>query len=159
MMRQPIEEFLSFLIEAKKQTYAAQGDDASVTPLLPGSKQLEYCNGLYSYRDVYYGLAFFAGQETVEYEDKPIWTMVYSGGTLDPSADKETVKTVYSFLRQALNLVDEETIYRGPRHYVDWDWEFRNEYEGGLDRFRGREAIWAGGKEVYALEYSGGCLM
>lgn len=159
MMRQPKEEFINFLIEAKKQTYAAQGDDASVTPLLPGSKQLEYHKGFYSYRDVYYGLAFFAGQETVEYEGKPIWTMVYSGGPLDPSADKETVKAVYSFLRQALSLVDEETIYRGPRHYVDGDWEFRNEYEGGLERFRGREAIWARGVEVYALEYSGGCLM
>jgi hypothetical protein len=34
--------FLAFLLRAKRHTYAGQGDDATVTPLLPGSKQLEY---------------------------------------------------------------------------------------------------------------------
>lgn len=31
-------DFLDFLIEAKKTTYAAQGDDASVEPLIDGSR-------------------------------------------------------------------------------------------------------------------------
>lgn len=35
-------EFIAFLRAAKLSTYAAQGDDATVFPLLPGSKQLEY---------------------------------------------------------------------------------------------------------------------
>ncbi|WP_232223941.1 hypothetical protein [Anoxybacteroides tepidamans] len=32
-----------------------------------GSKQLEYREGDYVYRDIYFGFAFFVGQETVEY--------------------------------------------------------------------------------------------
>jgi hypothetical protein len=34
--------FASFLLEAKRATYAAQGDEATATSLVPGSKQLEY---------------------------------------------------------------------------------------------------------------------
>lgn len=59
------ESILDFLVESKRQTYAAQGDNASVTPLLPGSRQLEYRNGSLFYRDVYFGVAYFVGQETI----------------------------------------------------------------------------------------------
>jgi hypothetical protein len=31
-------QFVDFLLEAKRATYAAQGDEATVTPLVPGSK-------------------------------------------------------------------------------------------------------------------------
>jgi hypothetical protein len=34
--------FMSFLANAQRQTYAAQGDDATVIPFLPASRQLEY---------------------------------------------------------------------------------------------------------------------
>lgn len=51
--------FTNFLVQAKKSTYASQGDDASVQPLLNGSKQLEYCSGNYFYRVIYFGSAFF----------------------------------------------------------------------------------------------------
>jgi hypothetical protein len=36
-----------------------------VTPLVPGSKQLEYRDGEYLYRDIYVGMAYFVGQEVV----------------------------------------------------------------------------------------------
>lgn len=39
------EALTQFLVQAKRQTYAGQGDDASVSPLLPGTRQLEYCDG------------------------------------------------------------------------------------------------------------------
>ena len=38
-------EFVDFLLEAKRATCAGQGDEATVTPLVPGSKQLEYRKG------------------------------------------------------------------------------------------------------------------
>ena len=65
-------EFMAFLVTAKRQTYAAQGDDATVTPLLPGSRQLEYQQGVLCYRDIYFGGAYFVGQETVYEGHTPV---------------------------------------------------------------------------------------
>lgn len=72
-------DFLDFLIQAKKATYASQGDNASVTPLLKGSRQLEFLEGDFLYRDIYFGMSYFIGQETVYYKGNPIWSMSYSG--------------------------------------------------------------------------------
>jgi hypothetical protein len=63
------EEFLRFLLEAerletKRRTYAAQGDEATVPPVLLGAKQLEWREGDWLYRDLYVGMAYFVGQET-----------------------------------------------------------------------------------------------
>ncbi|WP_376768623.1 DUF5680 domain-containing protein [Paenibacillus foliorum] len=41
---------------------------------------------LYFYRDIYFGSAFFIGQETVEFGSRPIWSTVYSGGAIIPNA-------------------------------------------------------------------------
>src|SRR5437016_2775384 len=65
----------AFLLRAKRATYAAQGDDATVTPLIPGSKQLEYREGERLYRDVYVGLTTFAGLETVDNTGAPRWAI------------------------------------------------------------------------------------
>jgi hypothetical protein len=62
------EKFLDFLIKAKKATYASQGDNASVTPLLEGSRQLEFQEGHFLYRDIYFGMSYFACQEIVYYQ-------------------------------------------------------------------------------------------
>ena len=151
-----INELLThFLVEAKRNTYAAQGDEASVQPLLNGSKQLEYRNGSYFYRDIYFGSAFFIGQETVELENRPIWSMVYSGGVIVPNANWD-IGPIYAFLRKALMLVDTNTIYRGPKHYEDSNYIFKNDYEGTLDDFHGKEIILMDGQKVYELRYNGG---
>ena len=55
------ETFLDFLLKAKKSTYAVQGDRAMVSPLLPGSKQLEFSEGNFIYRDIYFGFTRFVG--------------------------------------------------------------------------------------------------
>jgi hypothetical protein len=148
--------FLPFLIEAKKNTYASQGDEASVPSLLNGSKQLEYRKGNYFYRDIYFGSAFFAGQEIVEYEDRPIWSMVYSGGVFHPDASREEISRIYAFLRVALRLVDETSIYRGPNFFRKQNYTYENRYNGTLDNFYGNEAILIDGKKVYELRYCGG---
>lgn len=150
------EQLTNFLVEAKRNTYASQGDDASVQPLLNGSKQLEYRSGDYFYRDIYFGSAFFIGQETVEFENRPIWSMVYSGGVIIPNADGDIIGPIYSFLRQALRLVDTKSIYRGPNRFESGNCIFNNEYEGTLDCFYGKEIILMGGQKVYELQYNGG---
>jgi hypothetical protein len=76
------EEFIAFLVRAKRATYASAGGEMIVAAILPESHQLEYAEGPFLYRDVYYGQVFFAGQETVFYDGQPVWSMVYAGGML-----------------------------------------------------------------------------
>lgn len=152
------DQLVGFIVEAKRNTYASQGDNASVQPLLNGSKQLEYRSGGYFYRDIYFGSAFFIGQETVEFENRPIWSMVYSGGLIIPNANGDTIGPIYRFLRQALRLVDANSIYRGPRRFESGAYIFENEYEGGLDCFSGKETILMDAQKVYELRYSGGII-
>ncbi|MEH7461051.1 DUF5680 domain-containing protein [Bacillus thuringiensis] len=66
------------------------------------------------------------------------------------------ISTTYSFLRQALRLVDKNSIYRGPNYYESGDCIFKNEYEGTIDCFHGKEMILVDGQQVYELRYSGG---
>ena len=158
------ELFVAFLITAKQHTYAAQGGaGAAVTPLLPGSHQLEYQDGRLSYRDVYFGSDYFAGQETVHYDTSTVWSMVYSGGGLKnvPRSVRSAVKMpqVYAFLQAALLHAPVEHPYRGPALWEQDDFIYSNEIHGDLERFWGMEAISYQGVAVYQLHYSGGILL
>jgi hypothetical protein len=150
----------AFLVEAKRRTYAGLDDDATVaTPLLAGSKQLEHRAPPYAYRDIYFGMGFFAGQETVSRDDRVIWSMSYSGGARAEIADRHTFLAIYKFLRRALLGVSVEEPFRGPRLFEQADMIYRNEAEGGLDRFHGIETIARhDGATLYELRYSGGLL-
>jgi len=147
---------INFLIKAKKNTYAAKDNTASVQPILNGSKQLEYCDGDYFYRDIYLGSTYFVGQETVEFKNCPIWSMVYSGGIIIPNATANIINSIYDFLKRALMLVDINSIYRGPKYYHLDDYVFKNEYEGTLNCFYGKELILIKNQKVYELRYNGG---
>jgi hypothetical protein len=146
------EALAAFILRAKRATYAAQGDDATVTPLLPGSKQLEYREGDRLYRDVYVGLGVFAGIETVADAGAPCWAMTYAGGLVAPA----DLRTVYAFLREALRRGDTAAPYRGPRSHDEGEWSYTNAWEGSLDRFDGVETIARAGVTVYRLRYAGG---
>lgn len=71
-----INEFMQFTVQAKLNTYASEGDEATVIPTLNGSKQLEFLSGDYFYRDIYFGMEYFIGQETIEYMGSPIWSIL-----------------------------------------------------------------------------------
>ncbi|SFJ64176.1 DUF5680 domain-containing protein [Thermoflavimicrobium dichotomicum] len=148
-------EFLDFLIKAEKATYASQGDNASVTPLLEGSRQLEFQEGPFLYRDVYFGMSYFVGQEVVYYQGQPIWSMCYSGG-VDKEFEMDFVKKVYAFLRKALRNVSADHPFRGPKEFVEGDYIYRDSNSGELDEFTGKETITFANKFIYSLNYSGG---
>ncbi|EJN10449.1 hypothetical protein PMI42_06225 [Bradyrhizobium sp. YR681] len=153
-------DLATFLVEAKRRTYAGLDDDATVaTPLLAGSKQLEHRAPPYAYRDIYFGMGFFVGQETVSRDDRVVWSMSYSGGARADITDRDTFLAIYKFLRQALLGVRAEEPYRGPRLFEQAGMIYRNEVEGSLDRFHGVETIARqGGTLLYELRYSGGLL-
>ncbi|OAF19902.1 MULTISPECIES: DUF5680 domain-containing protein [Bradyrhizobium] len=150
----------AFLVEAKRRTYAGLDDEATVaTPLLAGSKQLEHRAPPFAYRDIYFGMGFFVGQETVSRNDQVIWSMSYSGGARAEITDRQTLLEIYKFLRQALLAIDVAEPYRGPRLFEQAGMTYRNDVEGALERFHGVETISRrDGALLYELRYSGGLL-
>ncbi|MBR0715103.1 DUF5680 domain-containing protein [Bradyrhizobium liaoningense] len=152
-------DLATFLLEAKRRTYAGLDDDATIAaPLLAGSKQLEHRAPPYAYRDIYFGMGFFVGQETVSRDDTPIWSMCYSGGARPEITDRTTLLALYKFLRRALLAAGIEKPYRGPPVLSADDMTYRNDVEGSLDRFHGIETISKAGVQLYELRYSGGLL-
>ena len=150
------DEFVQFLLKAKKSTYAALGDGASVSPLLPGSHQLEFVEGSWLYRDVYFGGHFFVGQETVYKEGVPTWCMGYAGGLVDEVDPQLKTEPVYEFLREALRRVDAERPYRGPHTFQKGELAFSDSGEGYIGNFWGVETVTLRQKIVYRLRYHGG---
>lgn len=152
-----IDELRRFLLAAKRATYAAQGDAASVTPLLPQSKQLEYSAAPFAYRDIYFGLFRFSGQELVYEAERPLWSMTYSGGLL-PEATQENAAEIYAFLRQALLALPADLPLRGPAALTDGALHYRCEITGTLAAFRGQESISKNDQRLYELNFAGGLL-
>jgi len=145
-----------FLVHAKRHTYAAGDNDAEVTPVLSGSRQLEYREGDLLYRDIYFGEAYFVGQETVYEGPAPVWAMAYAGGPLPDSP--LAVADLYEFLRAVLRRVPEDRPYRGPHDWTEGSLTYSNRTQGDVWRFRGTETITQKEKVFYRLEYGGGLL-
>ena len=146
-----------FLVNAKRKTYAGLDDDATVlAPLLPGSKQLEYRDLDLSYRDIYFGMRFFVGQETVQAGADVIWSMSYAGGVAAAVADRREFLAVYAFLRQALLAIRDDRPFRGPPQFENESFRYLNTSSGDVVEFHGEEQISRAGVKVYGLRYQGG---
>ena len=155
----PLARLAKFLVEAKRRTYAGLDDDATIaTPLLPGSKQLEHRAGDMFYRDIYFGMGFFAGQETVQSGARVIWSMSYAGGASPGITDRGELLAVYAFLRKALLVVTEQRPFRGPAQLDDDGLRYINTSEGDLAEFYGEEQIFRAQSKLYGLRYQGGLI-
>lgn len=92
-----IHRCLEFLLKAKRQTYATQGDDASVIPLVSGSLRsalrkvsvghpfrgsLHFHDEDFEHCDTFDGSvdAFLHGTEGIRQSGRTIGTLHYSGG-------------------------------------------------------------------------------
>ena len=154
----PREALVNFLLQAKRHTYANQGDEATVAPLLSGTKQLEYGDGLFFYRDIYAGMAYFVGQEIVAYQDHPVWSMSYAGGVVPAVTDHATIGAIYAFLRLALRQGTVALPYRGPTVVREGSCVYTHQSAGTLEAFWGHERITDHTQLVYELHYRGGVL-
>jgi len=149
-----LKELAKFLVEAKKNTYAADGKE--VGPERKGFKEFEYRRGKWYYKDSYVGFFMAHGQEVVRYEEKPVWVMSYSGGMKeDFQNDIEFAKETFSFLKKALSKVEESRPFRGPRLFEKNGFIYMNEYYGDIKNFRGIELINCKGKNVFKQNYIG----
>jgi hypothetical protein len=156
----PDDELIEFLVQAKRSTYAAGGSDsaAAVPAVLAGSHQLEYRRGDLLYRDIYFGAAYFAGQETVYRGDDAMWAMCYAGGWTDRVADPGQTAELGAFLQSALKQAPKEHPFRGPPEYRQGPYTYRNTPDGDYRRFSGVEHIEMGPVVLYQLHYCGGLL-
>lgn len=149
-----MKDFIKFLICAKKNTYASNGE-LGKKRLKDGSKELIFSDKDFRYRDRYYGSKRFIGEEVVFINDKPFWAMNYSGGCLN---DECSISNVYSFLKKCLKKVNSKTIFRGPEKYEENGFTYINRAEGHVDDFFGEENIYYKNKKIYKLKYHGGLI-
>jgi hypothetical protein len=147
----------AFLVEAKRRTYAGLDDDATVpAQIFPGSKQLEYSEHDLSYRDIYFGMSYFVGQEVVLSDQKVIWSMSYAGGLSPGILERKQAIATYAFLRKALLGIRADAPFRGPLLFEEGDLRYVNSPSGDISDFYGEEQRCRSGQMVYGLRYSGG---
>ena len=148
-----MEETISFLLKARAKTYA--GGSGKVSPALDGSTQLEYQEGDFLYRDIYYvGPHNFIGLETIYRDSKPAWSMSYYGDWTTMTEEETD-----NILRPAL--LDNAKTARTNKK-VEWSKDGYNylcDGQGTTIDFEGIETITKGSKTLYEFKYKGGSLI
>ncbi|MBR5344523.1 MAG: hypothetical protein IK127_01685 [Clostridia bacterium] len=140
---------VSFLIRAKRATYAGKGAETASSRI--GSHDLVYRENNLMYYDTYLGGEKFAGEEALWISDVPYWSMNYIGRiTSSPFSG--------DFLKEALLHVPEDMPYRGPEKYVNGDYTYSCSVEGDFVWFQGKETISYCGNQVYECIYHGGLI-
>ncbi len=146
------DQFVRFLVEAKKNTYAGGGELSA--PSRPASKDLSFRQGDYTYIDTYLGDLDFIGEEAVWHKGKPLWGMNYYGAMLVKAVPEEFSRC----LKAALSSVPLEAPFRGPASFQYGSLQYNCEWSGDVDQFEGHEHILENGKEIYRLVFHGGSL-
>ena len=88
-----------FIVRAKAATYVGDGQPAP--SCRPGSHDLKFANGDWSYLDSYFGGRDFIGEEVVYYNGKPVWAMNYYGRIL--RADLITPSQAWQVIKASLS--------------------------------------------------------
>lgn len=143
------EQIISFLIEAKKRTYAGKGGET--VPTRPDSHDLTYSDGEYMYYDTYLGGEKFSGEEAVWIKEKPIWSMNYTG---------RVTGEIFSgdFLKEALLNVPGDKPFRGPELYSNGNYTYNCSVNGNFEWFQGYETIKLSGIIIYECYFHGGII-
>jgi hypothetical protein len=145
-------EFIPFLLQAKRQTYAS-GGEGNERILEDGAREMSYREGEYFYRDRYFGFNPFAGEEVVWRDDKVVWAMNYYGMVTDESVP---AGDIYRFLQKALRQASAERPFRGPHEFREGEYLYQDTSEGDVAQFSGEEVIFFKNTQVYLLTYHGG---
>lgn len=147
-------ELTNFLLKARIKTYAGKG--GKVKSAFKGSDQLEYSQGKWFYRDIYYtGKGTFMGLDTVYYDNKPVWSSSYYG-----NYKKMTEKEIDDVLRKAL--IEN---WKTTRIWERVEWAYKNykyicepDFNGSIEELGGTEKIFKNNKQVYTFYYAGSIL-
>ena len=147
-----LEQLNAFIVKAKATTYVGGG--ARSLSYRPGSHDLQFHEGAFSYLDSYFGGADFLGQEVVYYEGKPVWAMNYYGRVLEPS--RITAAETGRVIQESLSRMYEEGRFLGGFEHSTLNSAYVDTSEGDITSFTGKEWITRAGVRVYELVYHGG---
>lgn len=141
-----ISKTVSFLMKAKKATYAGKGAETASTR--PMSHDLVYREDEYMYYDTYLGGEKFAGEEALWISGTPYWSMNYAGRVVGSHFNGD-------FLKEALLHVPAETPFRGPKEYINGDYTYHCQVTGDFEWFQGYETISFQGQMIYECYFHG----
>ncbi len=147
-MSMDMDGMVAFLIEAKKNTYAAKGNQTASSR----TNSHDYCyedKKGYTYYDSYLGGDRFAGEEAVWLHDNPVWSMNYVGRVIGNNFSGD-------FLKEVLMAVTKELPFRGPEIYSKGDYQYHCKVDGELKWFQGYEEIFYMGEKIYECYFHGG---
>ena len=150
----PIADLEAFVVVAKRQTYVGSGTPTD--PLRPGSHDLEFADGEFSYHDSYFGGTDFAGEEVVYWRARPIWAENYFGHILEP--DLISSERAGQVIKSSLTKMYSEGRFLGGFNAVDGDCAYQDASRGNVTWFQSREWIDRGGTTAYELYYHGGLI-
>ena len=143
-------ELADFLVLAKRNTYAAQANQARSSRPCSHDFRYEGASG-YTYYDTYLGGTCFTGAEAVWRHGAPVWGMNYAvhvtGEPFDPA-----------FLKEALLAMPREAPFRGPEIYTRGDYLYHCKVDGAISWFQGYEEIFYMGRKTYECRFHGGSL-
>ncbi|MCD4744484.1 MAG: DUF5680 domain-containing protein [Desulfobacteraceae bacterium] len=146
---------IDFILKVKLAGYATGGEGLE-KKFDDGSIGFEIISDGYKYLDRYNGFNPFAGSEQIyDSNNTLLWVMNYYGEVLPSGSDP---KNIYSFLKEAMQLISPEYPFRGPKKLKKQNLKYENQQYGSLDRFHGIESIYENNEKAYVLYYHGGKL-
>ena len=145
-----IDKIVSFLLLAKKNTYAAADNKVQASRINSHDFSYKDNTGLVYY-DTYLGGECFAGEEAVWLHEVPVWSMNYAGRVVGKNFSGD-------FLKEALKDVPREMPYRGPGIYTKGDYHYHCKVDGEFVWFQGYEEIFYRNEKIYECYFHGGAI-
>lgn len=145
-----INKMISFLLCAKKNTYAATDNQTTSSRINSHDFRYEDNSG-YVYYDSYLGGECFAGEEAVWLHNNPVWSMNYAGRITGGNFNGD-------FLKEVLMAVPESLPFRGPEIYTKGDYRYHCKVDGEFVWFQGYEEIFYMNEKIYECYFHGGVI-
>jgi hypothetical protein len=149
-----LDQLSAFIVRAKASAYVGQGPKS--LSYRPGSHDLQFHDGDFSYLDSYFGGTDFIGQEVVYCRGKPVWAMNYYGRILEPSLI--TGAEAGQIIQASLAEMYRQGRFLGGFELATDDGTYFDTNLGDVASFTGREWITRDNVTVYDLVYHGGLI-
>ncbi len=146
-----IQNLKQFLIKFNEAGYAS-GNKKEWIKEKDNSTSIYYENEDFKAHDNFFGGEPYGGREVVFLNNNPVWMMVYYGWVIEDFDKNE----VYKALGNALMNQPKDFPVRGPEEIKFNDFVYRNNWNGNLEKFSGKELIMKNDKIVYEANYMGG---
>jgi Domain of unknown function (DUF5680) len=147
-----LDELNAFIVRAKANTYV--GGAAKSPSCRPGSHDIQFHAGAFSYIDSYFGGSDFLGQEVVYFQQQPVWAMNYYGKIIHPHLI--SAAQAGQIIQASLSQMYKQGRFLGGFEYTVGESIYTDTSEGTIASFTGQEWITRQDQRVYHLIYHGG---